>query len=74
MKLKYKAHNVCKWESGMCAYTILDIKRYISALKTFCSYEENKNRLTIVEHQAISQEIEAWDNILGLIGRINVKG
>lgn len=72
MKIEHKENNVIEWEDGMCMYTIPDIKKYINALKTFSSYETNKNKLTIVEHQAIAQEIQAWEGIIGLISRINI--
>ena len=72
MKLEYREKNVCEWEDGMCVYTPADIKKYINALKTFSNYEINKNRLTVVEHQAIAQEIVSWEGILGIIERMNV--
>jgi hypothetical protein len=74
MKTEYRAHNVCKWEAGMCVYKIADIKRYINSLKAFASNEKEKNKLTVSEHGAIIQEIEAWNGIIGLIGRIDICG
>lgn len=72
MKIQYRESNVCEWEEGMRSYTLPEIKKYVNALKTFSSYESNQNKLTVVEHQAIAQEVQAWENLLGLIGRINV--
>lgn len=72
MKEQLRRDNVCEWEDGMCVYTIADIRKYINNLKIFSSVEEVKGKLTIIEHQAIAQEIQAWEDILGIISRLNV--
>ncbi len=72
MKIEKRENNVCDWKEGMALFTISDIKKYLYSLKSFSFYEANKNRITIAEHEAIEKEIEAWNNIIGLINRLKI--